>query len=374
MKVLIGTSFVLRTGGVKSYIELLKKELSKKNCYAEVISDISMNFYSKLFAMLLSLGDIDKFRKKLVEIRSKYIENHLKKLQEIEQFDVIHAQDVIFANIIADLDMPFILTVHGPLSREAKMANKAGKHYYQFLKQLEERAYKLAKHIIAVDTGQKDIIVQDYGINPNKITVILNAVDVDYFNPEKVTNIQCDKEYFIVPRRLVPKNGVDIAIKAMGFLQNNDYELWIAGDGPQREYLEKIAFEENLVDRIRFLGSVDHVNLVNYLSNSKAVIIPSVPVHGVVEASSIAALEGMSMGKIVIASNIGGLAEIIEDGVNGLLFEAGNARELANKMQQVSSRYFEFEEIEQAARETVLNKYSSKKWIDKILDIYYQYL
>jgi len=175
--------------------------------------------------------------------------------------------------------------------------------------------------------------------------------------------------FFLVPRRLVPKNGVDVAVRAMKYIKS-DVELWVAGDGEERENLYRLTCEQNLKSKIKFLGFVDSEEMVDLINRSLGVIVPSVPVCGVVEASSISALEGMSVGKVVIASKIGGLREIIKEGQTGMLFEAGNAQQLAYLMQFVIDNPDYAQTIGKNARSYVIKNYSTDIWIEKIIAVY----
>jgi glycosyltransferase involved in cell wall biosynthesis len=100
------------------------------------------------------------------------------------------------------------------------------------------------------------------------------------------------------------------------------------------------------------------------------VVVPSIPVSGVVEATSIAALEAMALGKVVIASNVGGLREIIVSGVDGFLFEPGNEEELAKIMRDCFFNETLKVEIERKAREKILSSYDVTPWISAILSVY----
>lgn len=111
---------------------------------------------------------------------------------------------------------------------------------------------------------------------------------------------------------MVPKNGVHIAIEAMKYVKAR-VQLWIAGDGEERKNLERLVSTLGLEEKVKFLGFVDSKEMVSLMNQTRGIIIPSIPVSGVIEASSISALEGMSVGKPIIASNIGGLQEIIKD-------------------------------------------------------------
>lgn len=376
MKIIIGTSSNYEIGGVNSYMNTLNNSLIRQGLESELLFPDQTTPIWKMKSLIKSYGNRDKARCELVELRKDNIGNKLgNKIKESFLKDerlLVHAQDIIFANTLKNKNFPLILTVHGPTSREAVMSKKSGQLYSKYLIENERQAFNNADHIIAVDTGQKNIVIEDFGVSPDKISVILNSVDVEVFKPKKV--LKSDKEVFLVPRRLVAKNGVDIAIKAFENLKNYECELWIAGDGPEKEKLEQMVYDLHLEDDVKFLGTVETEEMVDLINQSTGVIIPSVPVNGVVEASSISALEGMSVGKPVIASNIGGLSELISHEENGLLFKSGESNELAKLVQRIIEDSLLREKLSQMSRKVVINQYSSEIWAKKKIKIYEQVL
>jgi glycosyltransferase involved in cell wall biosynthesis len=372
MRIGIGTSFQLENGGVNSYIKTLKSSLNKRNHQTTLIqnNDRGINLRNNVLKISKLFRNIDES-----EFKIKYTKNYLLDLQKKTKqlisknnIELIHAQDILFArSIYKEIDIPIVLTVHGPASREALAINQNHLSYHEYLVSIEKEVYQNVNHIIAVDTEQKNIIVNDYNINPDKISVLLNAVDTDLFKPlENTTN----ENYYLVPRRLVPKNGVVVAIKAFLEADNIESQLWIAGSGSEEETLKRYVKQNNLLNKVKFLGSIDQEKMIKLINKSKGIIVPSIPYKGVVEASSISALEGMSTGKIVIASNIGGLAEIIKDGYNGILFEANNHLELAKILKQTENDVSFYNNIGPNARNTVLNNFSNHNWIEQVTDIY----
>lgn len=370
MKVLIATALGFGTGGVKSHIIALQKAIMACGIDIEVVVPDSQALWWKLLAALRAAGNIDRGRINLTQIR---VDNVWRKIQSRLQrgnISLVHVHDVLLASRFEQhLNVPVVLTVHGPLSREAVMQGKGSKRFLSYLKNCEQGAYERANAIIAVDSGQRNIIIEEYRINPEKVHVIYNAVDTERFSPLSSPMIRTDVPYYLVPRRLVPKNGVHIAIEAMEYLRDVDVELWIAGDGPERLRLEEMVNTAQL-KRVRFLGSVDQNQMRALMDRALGIIVPSVPVEGVVEASSIAALEGMSMAKPVVASNIGGLAEIIRDGETGLLFEAGNAEALANHLKNLLKDESYRVEIGKRARAYVVQYHSLEVWVRNIIEVY----
>lgn len=164
----------------------------------------------------------------------------------------------------------------------------------------------------------------------NKIKVIYNGTtfsnrDVDteardFHNPIRLIYIG----------RLIEKKGVQFLIDAFSELIDKEkYSLTIVGDGEYREKLEGKVRESNLSEYINFLGNQRNVN--DLLSNADIFIHPAIWEEGF----GITIIEAMARGKLCIASKRGAIPEIISDGVNGLLVESANAKQLAEKIKYV---------------------------------------
>ncbi|WDU83962.1 glycosyltransferase [Caloramator sp. Dgby_cultured_2] len=97
--------------------------------------------------------------------------------------------------------------------------------------------------------------------------------------------------------------------------------MYIIGDGIEKQNIISFINEHNLINYVKLLGPISHDKVYDFFKVSKIVLIPSIKSNLVEEATSLAALEGMACGKIVIASNIGGLKEIIVNNKNGYLFQ-----------------------------------------------------
>lgn len=132
--------------------------------------------------------------------------------------------------------------------------------------------------------------------------------------------------------RLTEIKGLDVLLKAMGGLEGLD--LLVAGDGPRRGELESMT--RQLRVSAKFLGRISAAERDELFVCSDAVVIPSgVLPDGRTEGMPLVCLEAMTAGRPVIAARAGGLAELIDDGENGLLFDPGDHRMLADKLKLV---------------------------------------
>lgn len=372
-KIVLCTFFSKHSGGLESHFSSLKKYLESRilNNVVDSVEEIKMSKKKnklKIFKFFLKnimyIYNFEIFKNKILQ--GLYKDQVHKSLLN-DKGIIYHFHDVLSLYALKELkkNNRFILTVHGPLSRESKMMFPKNIGYYKYLKRIEKEAYKLADKIITVDSGQKDILLNDYCIDERKITVIFNGVDSDEFYFSSI-----EKNYFLVPRRLVKKNGVHIAILAFNEIEK--INLKIAGDGVEMENLKKLVEKLGIKNKVEFLGDIDRKNIKKLILEAKGVIIPSIPSSGVIEATSISALEAMSAGKIVIASRIGGLEELIKNGENGILFEAGDYRELAKLINESLKNEKKRLEIGSKARKFILENNCLKIWGDKILKVYYE--
>jgi glycosyltransferase involved in cell wall biosynthesis len=383
MKVLIVTQQrIPHSGGLSTHVEILIAELKSNGHEVKLIQGgmAQPPKWEKAIRMLLALGDNNKF----VSSNFKHTLNRISQLvtAEIGQFkpDVIHTHDVYASYAVQQCrnlnGIPVIQTVHGPALYEAQMggADKLPA-YKQLIMDCEALAFKSSRHFIAVDSGQAAILTNDYGLDPAKIDVVFNCVHVGEVREfiKKPIDLPVKQPYFLVPRRLVEKTGVRYAIEALAQLENRDCQLVIAGQGPLRKELEDLAASLDITPRVTFLGPVPRNSLLPLFAKAKAVIVPSVPASGVVEATSLAVTEAMAAGTVPIASGIGGLAELIAHEQTGLLVKPADATELANAMDLLLKDDTMRDQLIKNATGKVEGDYSSEAWVKKILQIYKKY-
>lgn len=131
--------------------------------------------------------------------------------------------------------------------------------------------------------------------------------------------------------RLVTEKGLPVLLRASRELAAKGYSfrLRIVGDGPERASLEKLAQDYGLADRTEFVGSVPAAAIPETLRGVSVIVMPSVWE----DVAPLVAMEQMMDGRLLIASDIGGLSQIAADG--GLVFPAGDANALSVQMHQV---------------------------------------
>jgi len=203
----------------------------------------------------------------------------------------------------------------------------------------QKRLYREADLALFGSFAQKERWCGKYAIDASKAAVIYNGVDLEYYSPDiplEPFSTRANQSAIVIVfiASLTPhKRHIDLLEAARLVLACGlEVSLVFVGAGPLAGSLEKRARKMNLHHRVTFVGFVEDVR--PYLKAADIAVLTS----NAVETFSNAIVESMAMGKPVIASNIGGAAEQVSHGVNGLLFEPGNVEELASCIMTMCDR------------------------------------
>jgi L-malate glycosyltransferase len=139
--------------------------------------------------------------------------------------------------------------------------------------------------------------------------------------------------------------------------------LMLIGDGPDRSLTEQLVLRYNLQDRVHFLGKQDNVN--ELLPLADLMLMPSE-----MESFGLAALEAMACNVPAIATRVGGVPELIDDGVNGLLFKVGAVEEMAEAAVSLLQDEARLQSLKAAARKTAQTRFCSSRIIPVYEDYY----
>ena len=140
--------------------------------------------------------------------------------------------------------------------------------------------------------------------------------------------------------RLAEKKGVSYLIEAMPQIvsQNRDVVLMVGGDGPLRKELEQTTRELGLQEVVRFVGYLAGEKKTDCFSLCDSLIVPSIVAEsGDTEGLPVVVLEGFAAGKPVIASDVGGIRDVVRDGWNGFLIKQKNPDQIATRVLEVLS-------------------------------------
>jgi glycogen(starch) synthase len=166
--------------------------------------------------------------------------------------------------------------------------------------------------------------------------------------------------------RLVAEKGTDTLVRAMALADGVAAQIY--GDGPEAERLAGLVRETKVEERVFLNGRV--ANVADAMAGVDAVVIPSVWE----EAFPYSALEAMSLGRPIIASDIGGLPELVLPGVNGVLFPPGNPDALAEKIVQVAREPESRVAMGRRGREIHRQSYTVAAFAERVESVYREQL
>ena len=142
------------------------------------------------------------------------------------------------------------------------------------------------------------------------------------------------RPYVLAIGRHVPQKGFDVVLRAvaeLGQTSQGEFDLLLAGDGPEQAALRTLAEELGLAERVRFVGRVEHAQALALFAGCLFFVLPSR--H---EPFGLVNLEAMAAGKAVVASRVGGVPEIVVDEETGLLIPAEDVSALAGALARLA--------------------------------------
>jgi glycogen(starch) synthase len=384
MKILLATVYHYpHTGGLSVHVATLKAGLEARGHEVDILSftDIPefqqkaavrgpgflMNKVSKGKGFVYGLKQRKKMLQKLMEA------------QKEKNYDIVNAQEVYATFAALDAGLPVVSTVHGYLTYEALSAGNIlkGSAEETFLLAQETEAYRKTRSIITVDTRIKEYVKREAGIDG---TAIRNFINVDDFKPDAENklayrqkhHVPADAPVFFVPRRLTKKNGVIYPILSLPAVLEKypNAKLIYAGTGEAMDEMKKLIAERGIGASVELLGAIPHHVIKEYYALADVVLVPSVYSEGVEEATSISALEAMGSGSPLIACAVGGLKEIVDHGVDGLLVAEKSVEELSDAMIDLLDNPEKGQQFAAVARKKIEDEYSHLAAAEKYEAIY----
>ncbi len=171
--------------------------------------------------------------------------------------------------------------------------------------------------------------------------------------------------------RLVERKGVAQALEAIAKFGPNGPRLEIVGEGPERPALTELAERLGLADRVVFRGRISAPELQASYARAAVCVLPSVQdARGDTEGLGVVLLEAMNHGTPVVASRIGGIPDIVEDGVSGLLVPPADADALAAAVRRVLSDPALARRLGEGGRRRLHDRFSWRAIAQRWLDLY----
>lgn len=220
---------------------------------------------------------------------------------------------------------------------------KEGSFKYRMIKAIEQSAFEKADAVSCICQGLKaDLIKRN--IPENKIFVTPNAVDINNFQPSYQRDTELEQSLNLQGKKVVAfvgtffkYEGLFYAIEAMQAIvkTREDIHLLLVGAGNEFDNLKQQVNDAKLQAFVTFVGRVPFEQVSRYYSLADIMVFPRESIRLTELVTPLKPLESMAQFKPVIASDIGGHRELIDDGKTGFLFPADNSKALAEKIIEV---------------------------------------
>ena len=219
--------------------------------------------------------------------------------------------------------------------------------------------------LITPSIALKNYLESSKYTNNVQVTCVPNSLDKEFLNIKP--NYQ-NKGYFLFVGNLLDVKGVDILLEAIRQLPK-DIKFRIVGVGLQHEKYEKFI-AENSLENVMLCGKKNRKELIEEYQNCIALITPS----NLFEVFGMTNIESFINGKPVIASNIGGIPEIVEDNVNGLLFEPANVEQLKECILKYWNNPDLVIEHGKNGYQKAITQYTKERYYKELINIYQEVL
>lgn len=248
------------------------------------------------------------------------------------------------------------------------------------IKKFYNKIMTYGERVIAISNHIKQHILKNYKTDESKIRLIHRCVNMENFNVETTSaermikylednNIPEDKPIVTLIGRLTNWKGQKLLIEALHLIDNEDFFCVIIGDDQGRKKysseLRKMIANYNMTDRFLFIRNVKDIPAAMMVSD----VVLSTSIEP--EAFGRIAIEGQAMGRVVVASNIGGSVETVIDGVTGRLYESTSAQALSEAIEwALHLSTDEREKIGAAGIKNVKEHFTKQIMCDKTIAVY----
>ena len=241
------------------------------------------------------------------------------------------------------LGIPSIYEIRGfwHLTQSTKREGYDTSDHYRLSERFEIETANESDYVFTITQALKDILVEN-GVEEGKISVLPNAVDSSKFNitpKDKKLESELGFEGKVVIGYIgsfVEYEGLDLLLEACAIIKEKHgdiFRLILVGDGDTMQLLRRTSRFLQLEDQVVFTGRIPHDDVQRYYSLIDIAPLPRKGLRVCELVSPLKPFEAMGAGKVLITSSVQALAEIVQDGVTGMIFEKDDSNDLATKLE-----------------------------------------
>lgn len=299
------------------------------------------------------------------------INNLTRRLNEVVKIvkpDILHAHSPALnalpaLRVARSLNIPIVYEVRA-FWEDAAVDHGTSKEWgvrYRLTRALESYALKHVDAVTTICEGLRNDIL-GRGILPKKVTVIPNAVNIENFNIGEEADLQLAEDLGLNNKILLgfigsfyAYEGLNILLQALPKMlaQNQDIRILLVGGGPQESKLKTLAIQLGIENKVVFTGRVPHDQVQRYYNLIDILVYPRLKMRLTDLVTPLKPLEAMAQGKLLMASDVGGHLELIQDKKTGVIFKSDNPDALATEALDLLSRHDRWPALRAAARNYV---------------------
>jgi glycosyltransferase involved in cell wall biosynthesis len=291
--------------------------------------------------------------------------------KEETSYDLIHCHSPIIP--VPKSNLPIITTIHTLYKNDTKNIEHVELRAYveklqsKFLYSTEMDLFNKSRQITTVSRKLVKEIY-DYGFHKNNVSYLGNGVDEGKYHPNN-KDYKNDEMYILFVGRIGYRKGVFDFLKCAESLieQKKNVRFFMIGTGPLLEKVKKSVQEKNLMNKIEIPGYISENRLLELYRNAYLILIPSY-----YEGLPNVLLESMSSGVPAIATNVGGIPEVINNGKNGIIVKPGQIDEMINSIINLLEDKNTRDLMGVNARNTIEKEYTWSKICSRMENFYHQ--
>jgi glycogen synthase len=260
--------------------------------------------------------------------------------------------------------LPLVLTIHTSLRHTLVVSDLRSAVLKRLGGPIERWGEHSAEAVLVITPRLHRLLLAD-GVDENRLHLIPPGVSPSLFEgpfEDPFSGIGRPRVLFV--GRLVPQKGVGTLVAAAGLLEHQSAQVLLVGDGPERSKLEREAKRIGVADRLHFVGFLAHDQLPAVMSHADLLVLPSL-----YEELGTVLLEAMQAALPIVASKTGGIPDVIEDGVNGLLVPPGDPEALAHAINRLLADRDLARRLSEGAHERA-KEYDWKVLAERVLRVY----
>jgi PEP-CTERM/exosortase A-associated glycosyltransferase len=299
--------------------------------------------------------------------------------------DVLHAHSPALNGIAAlrvghMLGIPVVYEVRA-FWEDAAVDHGTSKEWglrYRATRAMESHVLRNADAVTTICEGLRTDIIQR-GIPAQKVTVIQNAVNIEDFKVDDRPDQNLATKLGIEGKPVLgfigsfyAYEGLNILLQALPAMlaSDPDIRVLLVGGGPQDKQLKALATRLGVSDKVIFTGRVPHDQVQRYYNLIDILVYPRLRMRLTDLVTPLKPLEAMAQGRLMVASNVGGHHELIEDGKTGVLFEAGDPKALAEKTLDLLGASARWAPLRLAARSFVETERNWARSVARYTNVY----